>query len=69
MPGYKVPNPSIFRTHPHTEERIKRLMQIEEKRRPLPIDITTLAEELFSFPSYFDRATKRPRWRVGGIWY
>lgn len=69
IPGYKVPNPSIFRTHPHTEERIKRLMQIEMKRTPLPIEIITPGEDLFSFPLHFDRVTKRPRWRIGGTWY
>ena len=69
MPGYRVPNPSLFRTHPHTQERIERLMQIEDSGRPEAPDMEARAGELFSFPPHYGRVKRVPRWRIGGIWY
>lgn len=69
LPGYRVPSPSLFRTHPHTQERIRRLMQIEEVSHTLPREITALADELFSFPPHYRKVSRKPRWRIGGRWY
>ncbi len=33
-PGYRQPNSSILRTHPHTDERIERLRQLAEEQKP-----------------------------------
>ena len=66
FPGRKNPEPSLLRTHPDTTERIKRLMSLVDGYRPVfvdqPIERDMLAnsvEEIF----------RRPRWRIGGIWY
>ena len=29
LPGHRLPEPSLFRTHPHTDERIRRLLELE----------------------------------------
>ena len=33
MPGRKVPEPSLLRTHPHTEDRIERLQLMADELR------------------------------------
>lgn len=69
LPGHGIPNPSIFRTHPDTDERIRRLMALEEEKYPSMADITNLTNELFSIPSELRHVKRKPRWRIGGIWY
>ncbi|MBP2290519.1 zinc metalloprotease HtpX [Azospirillum rugosum] len=59
--------PSLLRTHPHTEERVRRLMELGAGRRtPQPafpgLDRTPL-------PLVLPRAVRRPRYRLGGYWY
>ena len=44
LPGQRIPDPSLLRTHPPTEERIRRLLDLRDKRliRPelrLPADL------------------------------
>ncbi len=67
MPGQKIPEPSILRTHPKTQDRIDRLMEIEKEfgfqdsypHEPEPIrEIKTP-----------DIRVVRPRRRIGGLWY
>ncbi|EAY31091.1 zinc metalloprotease HtpX [Microscilla marina] len=68
VPGYKVREPSIFRSHPNTEERIARLQAMEDKGEP----VFQLSEEEASrvlFEKYAHMLASRPRWRPGGFWY
>jgi len=63
MPGRRVPEPSLLRTHPPTEERVQRLLQFadafDEPPAPQPLlDHTTLPGQ-----------PRRPRWHLGGTWY
>lgn len=60
LPGRRIPDPSILRTHPDTKERIRRLLELEghlpgEDRPPLP------------HPGYADPHV--PRWHASGLWY
>lgn len=67
-PGYKVPEPSIFRSHPNTQERIERLQAMEHKEEP----VFQLSEDEISrllFEKYAHMLSSRPRWRPGGFWY
>jgi len=62
-PGRRVPDPSLLRTHPRTEDRIRRLRELtpaSRTRRRLPG--TSLPADL--------RGAEhgRPRWHVTGIW-
>ena len=67
LPGRNDPNPSLFRTHPRTEERVKHLLQLSEERRP---GIVIEPEENFIFPTVILQASRDPRWRrFSGLWY
>ncbi len=65
LPGARIPDPSLLRTHPSTAERVRRLLalrnleqpQIEASRRttPLPLD--------------YPKITGRPRFHRFGVWY
>lgn len=62
MPGRREPDPALLRTHPPTEERIKRLLALSgQSFQPLLRDLK-LSQGLAS-------PNRRPRWRVSGLWY
>lgn len=70
LPGRRVPHPSLLRTHPNTEERIKRLLELEAEYPAGQVYPSDILEEEFSggvpFP---ERNPRRPRWHVTGLWY
>jgi heat shock protein HtpX len=66
FPGYKEPYPSLLRTHPETAERVKRLMSLV-RREPFYEPIYNMFE--YAVPEHLLGMTRRPRWRMGGIWY
>ncbi len=66
FPGYKDPYPSLLRTHPKTEERIKRLMSLV-KTEPIHAPLYNVSE--YFIPDYLLKVAQRPKWRIGGIWY
>ena len=63
MPGWGNPEPSWLRTHPATEERIRRLLSLAQQapeadsRQSAPIFVSNPAA-----------ARRRPRWYPGGYW-
>ncbi len=67
MPGRKIPEPAMLRTHPPTEERIERLMaltQSSDAPRPVP-----MPEPVVNPPQGYV-VRRRPRWHVmSGLWY
>jgi heat shock protein HtpX len=68
LPGRRVPDPSLLRSHPATDERIRRLLElrgrIRERDLPLfgraPLDIRGIAPA---------RVTRAPRWHLSGLWH
>lgn len=65
LPGRRIPDPSLFRSHPTTAERIERLLSLypEDRRAPFgPPGDPVLTSE-------FRPVTRRPRWRYNGLWY
>lgn len=69
LPGHREPHPSILRTHPQTEERIKRLLSLSKQKpeiSPLP---HILDENVSYIPEHMVQIRNKPRWRIGGIWY
>ncbi len=62
-PGKGLPEPSWLRTHPPTEERIRRIRALEGRDLPPPIGVPSMK---FHLP---DGRGHRPRWRPGGLWY
>ncbi len=69
MPGRHVPVPSLLRTHPPTEERVARLMELKPRLADRPR--VTVADERVSVegPAGRRRATRPPRWHIHGLWY
>ncbi len=68
MPGRGIPEPSVLRTHPETEERVARLLslkkQFADSTRPAPAAMTSSLAE-FSAP-----VERPPRWHIGsGLWH
>lgn len=71
MPGRRIPEPSILRTHPPTEERIRRLMALSPQHveihedLPWSRDVPASALDWSASPVH-----RRPRWRASsGLWY
>jgi len=66
MPGRGVPGPSIFRTHPHTKDRLARLQALSNE--PFT-PIIPPAEYPFAVPGRFPQVTRQPGWRMMSLWY
>lgn len=65
LPGRRVPEPSLLRTHPATEERIRRLLALQPSAYPLPYPWSDHLEP----PLFHPVVPGRPRWHLHGIWY
>jgi heat shock protein HtpX len=64
-PGRNIPDPSILRTHPDSEKRVKKLMELDER-----YDHSEEEGSLRGImPDHFDRIEKKPRWRMTGLWH
>ncbi len=69
LPGRRVPEPSLLRTHPPTEERVRRLMELKKRETPpwqrLPFDAERVSNHLGTLPA----RRHAPRWKWTGLWY
>jgi heat shock protein HtpX len=63
LPGYRLPEPSLLRTHPSTGERVNRLLSLPRGRR-----LTSLARLAQPRPSTAP-VVRAPSWRGWGSWY
>lgn len=66
MPGRRIPTPSLLRSHPPTEERVRRLLALlpnATQRPPLQ------SAELGSILGGFGPMPGRPRYHISGLWY
>ncbi|RKZ95459.1 MAG: peptidase M48 [Gammaproteobacteria bacterium] len=64
MPGRRIPVPSLLRTHPLTEERIRRLMALNPATQPHP-EQTDLSYNIG--PEHI--LHQKPRWHINGLWH
>ena len=64
MPGRNVPVPSVLRTHPPTEERIRRLLEMRNLASR-KVD----APGLETIPVHFIPNRRRARYHFNGLWY
>jgi heat shock protein HtpX len=65
VPGYGRPEPSILRTHPHTEERVERLEELADRHDRRALD----SEDDVRAHRDLERVDTGPHWRPLGIWY
>jgi heat shock protein HtpX len=66
VPGRRVPQPSVLRSHPDTEDRIKRIEALSA-RPQLPADM--VAELPMTSLVGFGPIEMRPRYRWPGLWF
>ena len=67
LPGRRIPDPSLLRTHPPTEERVHRLMELQqdESHANRYVPARDFLPEIF-----LDTPTRRPpRWHINGLWH
>ncbi len=68
MPGRRIPEPSLLRTHPLTEERIVRLLDL--KPAIYSAELSLISEPIFDVHEAFSRPVVRPpRWHISGLWH
>ena len=65
LPGRRVPDPSLLRSHPDTQERIHRLLSL---RGAVPETIVVEPSQI-ALPLGFPSVSLQPRWHVSGLWY
>ena len=65
FPGQRIPDPSLLRTHPPTQERIDRLLSIHPAAPPIDLP----ADGSGRGPSGHAAVTGAPRRRWTGSWY
>lgn len=65
LPGRRLPEPSLLRTHPATEERVARLLELQPQDEPVWGDQAAPFAD-----TVYDRDIRRaPRWHIGGLWH
>jgi heat shock protein HtpX len=64
LPGRRDPEPSVLRSHPVTEERIRRLVELSQEIAP-----PDLPDGREAHHSMVPSSPPRPRWRKSGLWY
>ena len=64
LPGRNVPVPSVLRTHPATEERIRRLREFRQPPRQ-PLHVAGVEQ----VGSHFMAGRAVPRYHLTGLWY
>jgi heat shock protein HtpX len=66
VPGRRIPQPSLLRSHPPTEERVARLLALENRELPPPIEVV---EEPMVSLAGLGPGSMRPRYRFPGVWF
>src|SRR5262245_64383316 len=66
VPARRIPQPSLLRSHPPTEERMRRLLELEHRELPPPIDV--VEEPMVSMVGV-SPGSMQPRYRFPGVWY
>ena len=67
FPGRRVPEPSVLRTHPITEDRIHRLLELESAITDKPLNEDDRLLKGLDWTSH--PSIRSPRWHVSGFWY
>lgn len=65
MPGRRIPEPSLLRSHPPMADRIDRLMSLRGRRTAADFPDETFGD---AFGTHLP-VRRRPRWRLTGLWH
>ncbi len=67
LPGRRIPEPSLLRTHPPTEERVRRLVEL---RHDASVAGMNLPANGFMPDVFLNNPAQRPpRWHINGLWH
>ncbi|VAX14553.1 peptidase, M48 family [hydrothermal vent metagenome] len=67
LPGRGIPDPSLLRTHPPTEERVRRLMELQHDGSVTGMNLPASG---FMPDAFLDNPAQRPpRWHINGLWH
>lgn len=66
FPGRRIPEPSLLRTHPPTEERVRRLLELKGLTHR---EATQRPADSIEIPVSLELVKAPPRWRWPGLWY
>ncbi|MDH3665132.1 MAG: zinc metalloprotease HtpX, partial [Alphaproteobacteria bacterium] len=66
IPGGRVPDPSLMRTHPNVEDRVARLLELTPEAYP---ELEAPPEAVLVVPAAFRPVFLPPRYHVSGLWY
>jgi heat shock protein HtpX len=66
VPGRRIPQPSLLRSHPKTEDRIARLKALVDGPQLPPLPVT---EEPMASLAGLGPPAMRPRYRWTGVWF
>lgn len=66
VPARRVPQPSLLRSHPPTEDRVRRLVQLDGRPGLEPL---VIVEQPMVSLAGFGPIEMRPRYRWPGIWF
>ncbi len=72
LPGRRTPEPSLLRTHPPTEERIRRLQSLLDSKQLEPQRAEAFREPLSGFDvrkAFPAPVQRRPRRHLNGLWH
>ena len=65
LPGARIPDPSLLRSHPSTENRVNRLLSLRQG----PDRYIVFPEERPEIGGGFTPIVRRPRFWISGLWY
>jgi len=66
VPGRRIPQPSLLRSHPPTADRIARLLRLESRDMQPPIEV--VEEPMVSMVG-FGPGSMQARYRFPGVWF
>jgi heat shock protein HtpX len=66
VPARRIPQPSLLRSHPPTEQRIARLLALEGREMSPPLEVV---EEPMVSLAGVGPGSMRPRYRFPGVWF
>ena len=65
LPGARIPDPSLLRTHPRTSDRVERLLKLRGLEKPQ----IEMSEQPSSIPRRYTPIVGGPRFHSLGLWY
>jgi len=66
VPSRRIPQPSLLRSHPPTEQRVARLLALENRQMAPPIEV--VEEPMVSLVGR-SPGSMQPRYRFPGVWF